>query len=67
MFEYKANDKAIISDGILQGLDGCIKYSPFTTWKVKVRRGLETLDFTSFTGIRLQLECEVTLGPEQDS
>lgn len=58
-FEYNPGTREITCDGEYIGVDACAKQTPFTDWMIGVQS--DNLSFVNFSGIRLDLWCEVTL------
>lgn len=64
VFGYKVGIEKPTSTRSLHGMDGAIKFPPFTDWAVKVHGDPDRLDFSNFTGMKLEFWCEAVLGPK---
>jgi hypothetical protein len=64
VFEYDVVTGDVLCDGSYGQERDYTKHSPMTSWLIKVdNRGIATapaaeIDFTAFTGIKMEFECE---------
>lgn len=61
LFEYNPRSKEVVTEGEYIGTNTSVLHAPFTNWKVAIQGDPGGLDFSGFTGVRLELWCEFTL------
>lgn len=62
LFEYVPDSGVILCDGQWGQLRDYTKHTPMTNWEVGIEApsdDLAKLDFSAFSGIRMEFECEV--------
>lgn len=62
LFEYVPGSGTIVCDGQWGQVRDYTKHTPMTNWEIGIEasnEALKQLDFSGFTGVRMEFECEI--------